>query len=296
MRRLIAPRKLSRTVSLNRKNDPMSGFAYIILPSDEDRWAYIERVKKTGHCMIETEFGAIIKDVAVPTHLVNEIEFPSSADSQNKEELYGSLISWIRTSRYNMVAMVAIYMRGRDMEFSGEYSRSSLLSNKVGDSISERSIIEDDLISKSTVVTATSGEAPATQEIRTKGAKKSASYKQDSSGAITEHADSTKLLTALDELGFSVVDGNTVLGFIKMLKDKTIQIDSDTLTLGSANLEPAVKGTTLVNILSSLVDALLAMTNNTVQGPTIAPPLNFAQFTNIKAQLDTIKSTKLSVE
>ena len=47
---------------------------HVIIPSDMDRDSYIEHVKKTGDCMILTDYGGIVKDASIPIDKVNRIE------------------------------------------------------------------------------------------------------------------------------------------------------------------------------------------------------------------------------
>jgi len=52
-----------------------------------------------------------------------------------------------------------------------------------------------------------------------------------------------------------------------------------------------VRGETLVTVLEKLIDLITAQIFATPAGPTAKGPLNIAQFQELKAQLDTIKST-----
>lgn len=67
------------------------------------------------------------------------------------------------------------------------------------------------------------------------------------------------------------------------------------LNLGREADEAMVRGDTLKSLLDELFDALLAMTVNTVGGPS-TPPLNAAQFQAIKARLVTFLSKVIKVK
>ena len=60
---------------------------------------------------------------------------------------------------------------------------------------------------------------------------------------------------------------------------------------GTNDIEPLVRGETLVTVLEKLIDLITAQIFATPAGPTAKGPLNIAQFQELKAQLDTIKST-----
>lgn len=66
---------------------------------------------------------------------------------------------------------------------------------------------------------------------------------------------------------------------------------------GTGQKEPLVRGETLVNLLSELIDAIISQIYKTPTGPTMGTgpggggPLNIATFQKIQSQLDKIKST-----
>ncbi len=60
--------------------------------------------------------------------------------------------------------------------------------------------------------------------------------------------------------------------------------------LGNENLEPLVKGQTLVDILAELIDALANQQYLTPSGPTKVGPENVPTLAKIKSKLNTILS------
>lgn len=87
------------------------GFGYIIIPNDVDRDTYIRNVYSTGYCMIVTHFNEVIKDVLIPTQLIQELSFPRLSNQ------YGSLVSVSNVSSSNQVVIRSIHLK------PGQYHR-----------------------------------------------------------------------------------------------------------------------------------------------------------------------------
>ncbi len=62
------------------------------------------------------------------------------------------------------------------------------------------------------------------------------------------------------------------------------------INLGDKSLEPLVKGDTLVDLLSQLIDAITQQVYLTPSGPSATGPTNIATFNKIKNQLKTALS------
>lgn len=295
----------TRNSKLTSVSNPNIGLANIIIPTDMTRAEYIERVKKMGSCMIRTEKGEVVRDALVPIHMIESIEFPHKSNSVSASENSGSLVSWVRTPHYNQIMLVGIFMRTSEMNFSTEHEKNEVVTDKKGNIISDSKSVIDGKVTRTSTLRSSGGDSLGVQEIKTKGSENTTSYKQDTDGVITEHADNKKVLTALNELDLSVVDGETILAFAKLLKESSdtgevtssLSMDATRILLGSGDeMEPAVKGDTLVNAMSSLIDAIRIMVLNTPSGPTVSPPLNDAQFQSIQENLDLMKSTKITIE
>lgn len=82
-----------------------SGFAYIIIPSDVERTAYIQHVYKTGFAMIIDRNQEIIKDAAIPVHVLRELTFPKEAG------IYGALVSFVSEPSTNQVTITGILIK-----------------------------------------------------------------------------------------------------------------------------------------------------------------------------------------
>ena len=73
--------------------------------------------------------------------------------------------------------------------------------------------------------------------------------------------------------------------------DNDINLNSGNgkINIGDQNLEPLVKGDTLLKLLTELITAIEVMTHITPSGLS-APPLNVSSFTKIKGELKTMLS------
>ena len=89
----------SKNLGIGQDRDAV-GFGYVIIPNDIDRDTYIKSVYFTGYCMIVTQFNEVIRNVVVPDHVIQEIDFPAIPDE------YGSLISWTNQPKTNQVVIV----------------------------------------------------------------------------------------------------------------------------------------------------------------------------------------------
>lgn len=99
---------------------------------------------------------------------------------------------------------------------------------------------------------------------------------------LTPAVDSTVWLATIDQTtGEGLVVSYTEL-------DK-VQVQAPAIELGKDTLEKAVLGETLKTKLEELIDAILAITVPTALGPS-GTPINAAQFSTIKSQLDQILS------
>lgn len=75
--------------------------------------------------------------------------------------------------------------------------------------------------------------------------------------------------------------------------DRNINLNTGNgkINIGNNNLEPIVKGDTLVDILNQLIDLITQQVYLTPSGPTSPGPTNIAQFNVLKTRLRTILST-----
>ena len=79
-----------------------SGMGWIIIPSDIDRDEYIKGVYSTGYCMMITDHNHPVREVALPYHIIREVEFPAAAAER------GSLVSWMSVPKTQQLVIVGI--------------------------------------------------------------------------------------------------------------------------------------------------------------------------------------------
>jgi hypothetical protein len=74
-------------------------------------------------------------------------------------------------------------------------------------------------------------------------------------------------------------------------RDVNINSGNGKINLGNNNLESIVRGETLVDLMTQLIDALTQQVFLTPSGPSATGPTNIATFEKIKSQLNTMLST-----
>lgn len=72
--------------------------------------------------------------------------------------------------------------------------------------------------------------------------------------------------------------------------DININSGNGKINIGNTELEPLVKGDTLVDVLGELIDTINKMQFLTPSGPTATGPINLPQFNKIKSKLNTVLS------
>lgn len=92
-----------------------------------------------------------------------------------------------------------------------------------------------------------------------------------------------------NKLGINV-SVNDNINIVTNDRDVVMFTGNGSIFLGNTELEPLVKGTQLVNILSELIDAITAQTFLTPSGPTAEGPVNIGSFGQIKSKLNDILS------
>jgi hypothetical protein len=91
------------------------------------------------------------------------------------------------------------------------------------------------------------------------------------------------------------VDVNDDINITTNDRDVNINTNNGKVNVGNTNLEPIVKGDTLVDLLSQLIDAITQQVYLTPAGPSATGPTNIATFNKIKNQLKTALSELNSV-
>ena len=295
-----------RQVSRPRRS---TGIGHIILYADVDRSEYVSNVTKTGRCAILTNHGEVIRDVLIPKREIDTIEIPDNFDQ------LGSLVSWNCVEDINQTVITGVYMKRNQLDFFREGERLEVLEGG-GQSVTEMRNVTP-VAYRGVVVTgdpkASDPEAQG-HSIKTSGNGKATDIRQDLDGNINEESDRSHTITTVDEALIQLLDNDEVRAFIKLLKgsDDVISMDADKIEVGQESLEPMLKGDTSVQMMSDIIDQIVVIINGILTanwfiipliGPTIPGPVNAAVFSDalaqlqaLQAQLDTLKSTKVTVE
>lgn len=298
----VVKRSVEFGLGTDRKS---SGFGYIVIPNDVERDEYIRYVYKSGSCMIVTDFNEVIKGVRIPKHLMSELIFPQDPSQ------YGQLISWVNTPVINQVTLYGILIAPDEVYVQNEYTKERGYSEN-GKSFSEVVSLSKDIpnyiltlrneIDNEGELTIATSSDDGTNYLKLKldGTMESYADVSNSMKAYetviietgTEADENKSTLTVKNDGTFEYIDFNG--NYIKIEEGK-MTLESPEILHGEGAAEPSVLGDTLVNLLSSILDGIVALTVPTAMGPS-GVPVNAATFTSIKAQLDTMKSQKNKVE
>ena len=96
-------------------------------------------------------------------------------------------------------------------------------------------------------------------------------------------------LSINNRLGIDVNVGDTI-NITTNDRDINLNTNNGKINIGNKDLEPLVKGDTLVEILSELIDAINKMQFLTPSGPSAVGPVNLPDFNKIKSKLNTALS------
>jgi hypothetical protein len=92
-----------------------------------------------------------------------------------------------------------------------------------------------------------------------------------------------------NRLGIDVSVGDNI-NVITNDRDVNINSGNGKINLGSTELEPLVKGDTLIELLGQLIDTINKMQFLTPAGPSAIGPVNLSDFNSIKSKLNTVLS------
>jgi hypothetical protein len=92
-----------------------------------------------------------------------------------------------------------------------------------------------------------------------------------------------------NRLGIDVLVGDDI-NITTDSRNINLNTDNGKINIGNTELEPIVKGDTLVELLTELIDTINKMQFLTPSGPTAVGPVNIPQFTAIKQKLKTCLS------
>lgn len=109
-------------------------------------------------------------------------------------------------------------------------------------------------------------------------------YSKKNYGFISDGA-----LSIDNKLGIDMNVGDTI-NITTNDRDINLNTNNGKINIGSKDLEPLVKGDTLVEVLTELIDAINKLQFLTPSGPSAIGPVNSPDFNKIKSKLNTVLS------
>jgi hypothetical protein len=287
-----------------------AGIGYIIIPTNTDRAAYVQKCLRTGTVGILTETGGIIWNVHCNKSDLGFLEFPLVADLADKASL-GTAVVWVNLPSQDnpmIVALVERYDEGTTLlehqfkiirEFNGGHVTISGRGDK-----GELSL---DVMNEAS----TGG----TINISATNLAKSAEINLFTQGQVNIEALGKINLKATDSLNVtikdrSIDDKETTIQYVKgaglsykdefdneiLANEEKIQIKAvKEVDLGSGK-EAMVLGDTAKQFISDLIDQIKAITVPTAFGPSGTPINAPAIASLVSSSLDKILSTYSKTE
>lgn len=281
-----------------------AGIGYVIIPSDSDRDAYIQKCIRTGTIGILTDDGGILWNVMCNRSDLGFLEFPTVAEYGNKASL-GTAVAWVNIPVRDQAVVVAVLDRTDEGAFFQEHQFKIV--REFGGGLIEISGKGDtgDLF-----ITASSESDTGSINIKATNTSRSAKINIFAKGEINLDAVGDVNLQASKSLNItvhdpSVDDKSTTISYEKgtglqykdefdneiIANDSNVQIKAAKKVNLGDGAEPAVLGDTLEQFLSDLVDQIKLITVPTAFGPS-GTPINAAAFAAlVSTSLARIKSS-----
>lgn len=292
-----------------------AGVGFIVIPSGVDIELYKEDVLRTGRVSIYGGLGhSFFHNVPIDREVLQRIKFPKKVGE------YGTPIVWINIPKHNVPIIVACLKYEDDFHQLSENQKRLTKTSKNGDLVD----IDMNPEKGQLVVTVngnTDGDRPKII-FRLNGKDNNGQYIVETNGEFLLRAEDRVVVIANNKIEMAVTDidnkskARVVMnssddeGTDRLLyedefnnsvkvSESMIQIladDSSKIVFGNdEKSEPLVKGNTVVDKLSSIIDAINAITVPTAFGPS-GIPNNSAQFTGIKNGLKDILSELTNTE
>ena len=278
-------------------NLPICGVGFVVVPSDLDRNEYIEDCYRTKTLTINGGFGfGFFRKVPCPLNVLENIDFPL-------ENERGTAVIWLKEEVTGNI-VIANWLQGEEEYYQSGIGKKRIL-KKVDDKIIEILFNAED--SELFINLLGDSDNPSNLKIKVNSKNKDSVFDLTSDNKVSISAAKDLTLKSFNALKAVVLKENGgILGEMKYIKGTGFQytdefenkiiakkdevqiIAKKKINLGNGK-EPMVLGDTLVNTLSSLIDAISAITVTTPNGPS-STPVNIAQFTVIKNQLKNILS------
>lgn len=265
---------------------PCCGLGCVIVPPDVDKQAYIDRCFSTETVSVMSQAGGMsFNNVPISVDALQQIEFPEKAGDfgsavvfvfhpktskpiivavlSKKSELYG--VAWKQFKRFKGY-------KGNFVSVLGDGRKGNLYVTVQGDENSKGGQIMINI-----------------GEPSNKG-KLSVSVQGDIY-FINQNFELNCLTTKIVSKDSFMIQTKD----FQIENETTTVKSSDKISLGNDNYEKAVLGETLKDLLSDMLDKIMALTVSTAMGPS-GPPINVTDFATIKAKVDQILSNKVELE
>jgi hypothetical protein len=269
------------------RDDIFIGYAY--LPEGVNREDYVTECKKYSKVSVILANGGAIHNVTVPVHLIKYIckNIPENPLSSNEKDgvnmdCLGACVLMATVPLFNGHAVIGVYPKSSDLNLEEE--GTDIVQNTY---INNTSIINNYANSGGTGLdfdTFSDFDRDGNIRFTAENTSGNAAIQFDSNLFGASSSKKILLKTQDDKEGIKSAVS---------LNEKEVGIWAhDKISLGFDELEPAVLGNTLVELLSDLIDAISNITVPTAFGPS-GKPLNEIQFTGqggLKERLEDMLS------
>lgn len=280
-----------------------SGVGYLILPNDLDRDTYIRYCFNTNTISIALENGGVLNNVQCTKSVMQQLEFPL-----NTKEV-GSQVVWTDQEGLGYPVVVGVLLRSDQVTdlLENQTSQRRVTNNGSSEILVDGKnpfiIINSDslkdtggdiyIVSKNTGLTSKIN-INSSGEINLSSQNIQASISNELNIIIRDSLQDDKITTInyTKGKGFNYEDefDNQI-----EVKDGKINIVSDNINLGGDNAtEPILLGDTTVSMIDKILEILGRTTTTTLIGPQ--PLLTAPEFIALRAQLETLKSSKHKIE
>lgn len=280
-----------------------AGVGYLIVPNDLDRDTYVRYCFNTNTISIALENGGILNNVQCTKSVIQQLEFPLTS----KE--IGNQVVWVDQEALGYPVIVGVLLRADQVTDLSEHQTSHRRVTENGsseilvDGKNPFIIINSDSLKDSGgdiyIVSKNTGQTSkininSSGEINLSSQNIQASISNELNVVIRDSLQDDKITTInyTKGKGFNYLDE-----FDNQIEviDGKINIVSDNINIGGDNAsESILLGDTTVSMIDKILEILGRTQTTTLIGPQ--PLLTAAEFTALRAQLETLKSKKHRIE
>ena len=280
-----------------------AGVGYLIVPNDLDRDTYVRYCFNTNTISIALENGGILNNVQCTKSVIQQLEFPLTS----KE--IGNQVVWVDQEALGYPVIVGVLLRADQVTDLSEHQTSHRRVTENGsseilvDGKNPFIIINSDSLKDSGgdiyIVSKNTGQTSkininSSGEINLSSQNIQASISNELNVVIRDSLQDDKITTInyTKGKGFNYLDECD--NQIEVIDGK-INIVSDNINIGGDNAsESILLGDTTVSMIDKILEILGRTQTTTLIGPQ--PLLTAAEFTALRAQLETLKSKKHRIE